>query len=275
MWKSKKAQAGLGDTLSNILQTMPRPLLLVIFLVFLLLFTAVFSYILNFVGVHCNSEDKVYTIPVYDLIINLELTFKRPATDELSGYAVKPETTTVWFVPKCVTKLNDTFYFDGAYCTQCESAWIVPPSSGYGLPDYSARKVCLGNVTYNPTKGWLKKMLCANADGSGTIGCDVPIGYYFDSSNGYFIPIGNSTSNYLTVAQMWDRKLEDLGGSLLYTSEIANEKAYNKAFKLTCHNLKPTLKFYGIPLFDYKMWLLLLVIGLLITALVAIGQMDK
>lgn len=262
MLKGKKAQAGIGEHIGNILQTIPKPLKTAIFLMLLLIFAAIFGYILNVFGVHCNSEDTVYTIPVYNLYGNIELIVKRPALEEIRSGALQPESITSILTMKCVHYTNSTYYFEGAYCTNCN--WTVLDNI------FSETKVCEGDVYPYPDKGWFKTWICESQG----LGCDVPENFFFNQSSGYLQLTDPNLENVTTASDMWNDKLVNNGGRELYLSTDTDTKAYDKAFRLTCEDLSPTLKFYGIPMFDFRIWLFLIVIGVFIAVLLKIHSME-
>ncbi len=263
---NKKGQAGIGENIGNILQTMPKQLKIGLFLLFLLLFAVVFSYILNMFGVHCSSEDEVYTVPMYDAVRNLNLMFNRPSYAEISSEVV-PSPKIFLLIDKCIHKsTNGTCYYDGGYCTECTETTISD------IGGYKTETYCGSDVYRVDNKGFFKKWICEGRE----LGCEPPIGFYFNQTLcGYVCMSDNETCTGLNVGQIWDIKLNDLGGRKIYENDESTGRAYDDAFRLSCIELRPTFKFFGIPIFDFRIWIVLLLVSVFGMFVLKLHEMDK
>jgi hypothetical protein len=87
--------------------------------------------------------------------------------------------------------------------------------------------------------------------------------YYFNSSDGYYHPLNEETHNLSTVGDQWNNLLNELGAQKYYSPAELESRSYQNVFRLSCNNLIPTLNFFGIPVFDYKIWLFLMLISIM------------
>ena len=60
-----------------------------------------------------------------------------------------------------------------------------------------------------------------------------------------------------------DQRLKRAGAELIY-NDVSNDNSYNRFVYLKCTNkFKPRITFFGLDIFDYKIWLLLYVVFLI------------
>jgi len=260
---NKKAQLSGGiqsilHMLSSFISTLPPLGKIAMFLLFLSIFSFVFSLLFGLLGYHCDAQNNLYKTGFTSIITNLQLIAEKPAPEEVSSITFPSRTENNPLVTsRCVIEHNNTYYFNGAYCTDCNYTKKV--IDGFEM------KLCVGDVYRIPdrNKSFLKKLLCQDDGGFGS--CDIPVYYFFNSTIGRYQCLNTTYCGNITVGAYWTAKLKEK--AQLVKQDATIKKSYSKAFTVTCKDLTPTFRFYGIPIFDYKLWLFMILLSALIVSL--------
>ena len=259
----------------------PRPLQIFIFLLFLLFFGSLISFTLQIAGVHCNGDKQVVKIDFLDIGTNVALLWedqKRYFTEEtLSICDAHPE--------KCGNE-KDCYFFaeelDNGYYQECN---LTNSSANckYLLKDGNChtcdnQEICFQDRIVLFFCGSWENVCLDDAYPSGETtaydsltgcgsSCYVPDNYLWNSTSGQY-ECNNQTYcgvNATAISNpVIDQKLLKANAQLLYptTTKMRN---YKSLVYLKCNNdYKPRLTFYGIDLFDYKIWLFFIVIYVLV-----------
>lgn len=153
-----------------------------------------------------------------------------------------------------------TKHYNWQQCVRCEGD--VNYSIVHGILGMSENEwLCFGDAYRldEDEMGWFQKMVC-NPDSR----CMPPLHFYYEYDTGTFDCIdleycSQNNSNYTTTAVI-DEELKSAGAELRYKGET--DKSYKKAILFKCSkDLKPQITLFGIPIFDYKIWLFLMIIG--------------
>ena len=263
----------------------PKPLKIALFLVFLLLFTAIIPFMLHSFGIHCNSDGQTVKTSAFNVIDNIQIAFIDP-NEQINTSSYEPS---VQFAfgdsqfscrqPSCHNR-EDFFWFytmdecenetliypyvdDGGLLTDCIicdgdiNFSYIEGKFGYAKRDY----FCFGDAhrINRSDMGWLQKLLCKP-----TSVCMPPEHYYYDYSQGLYVceDLDVCGLNNTIIEYTIDSALRDAGGEVLYTE--SNEKSYQRAMSFKCDkNGNANFTFFGIPIFDYKIWLVLIVISVM------------
>jgi len=267
----------------------PRPVKIVMFLLFLLLFGAFIPFMLHTFGVHCNTDGEVVKTSSLDVLHNIQIAFIDP-TEQTNITSFYPEKIgldviedvvgTNCYFEVCHVEDNE-FYTSGQ--DECDNKTLIYPfldkkwswercitcdgdvNFSYIYRDFigavNRDYYCFGDayaIDYDEM-GWIQKLVCKPNSR-----CMPPEHYYYDYSSGLFtcqdldICGVNATNNSITYRL--DDYLKSAGAELMYGEESNND--YKRLLYFKCSkDANPNLTLYGIPIFDYKIWLVLMVIA--------------
>jgi hypothetical protein len=267
--------------LQSFLQSIPKSVKYILFLVFILIILAILPFFLHIFGYHCNSEKQIIKTSIAEFNTNLKLaTTSGEEFINLSEY--NPSTSIISV--DCMYEINYTGSGDKyeecfSYSTNCiyvlryspklfstlgrciscvnRSYLYITSKAGTNLNGY----YCLGDAyrlnESDMDEGWFQDT--CNSD------CVMPEGYYYRSSTGTFVcsdftVCGNATQ---TAKKVLDVLLDQADGKRYYPL-VVNDKDYNSAVKLKCdNNYDPQITVFGVPLFDYRLWILLYMVGIM------------
>lgn len=253
--KSKKGQIPTTDIIGSIvngirsfiswfLQVTPKPLLFLFFLVFILLLgNFLMPLIVNGMGYHCDTNYNVWKVTGLEIFTNFDLLRNKPNYDE-------PDIVEVPFI--CFSSTGARTI---SYCTNCT---YDPDSNGgcltdgYRLEEYSG----IGKTFYCE---WL--------------GCSPEQGYFFDTSANVFICYEDYCIN--KTLEDYNNRLYSIEGAIpVYQDQLNNNSVYNMIqFKCQENNpLNIRLTFFGIDVFDYRVWVALALIFALIWVMVNVKK---
>ena len=93
--RNKKGQTvdilgGIQRAIGWLFQTAPKPLLYLIFLLFLVVFSSLFSFVLNTTGQFCDTQGNEYSTGGIRVFTNLKLLSSMPNNDELNNEEIDP-----------------------------------------------------------------------------------------------------------------------------------------------------------------------------------------
>lgn len=274
-------------------QILPKSLKYLLFLVFIIAALAVLPFIFHMMGVHCDSNKVVQKTSFFDFGGNFDLALMSdedyynssnyiPATQFtiISGdlrlscaplirfdhssifgdfYVTCDNNDTLYNNTDCfyalrIHRWKELFFPSTPKCFVCDNIVDV---TFYSLSPFDEDavngKYCFSDAYPN------------NASGCGDVeNCEMPLGYKFNQATGKFICYDNSIcgTNATEITYSIDVKLKSMGAEALYSE--SDDEGYSNALRFQCdNNLNPQLALYRIPLFDYKIWLGLMVLGAL------------
>jgi hypothetical protein len=259
----------------------PRPVKIIIFLLFLLFFGGLISFFLHITGIHCNSNLEVVKTPITDLNTNVRILFLTKE-DIVTGatvsicdahpdkcgeekdcyffarrqndsgfYEVCNETSTD---PNCKYLMKEGLCFN---CTEREICFNPVGAFWFFNGFCTWHSVCIDDAYYTELGSGIG---CRNADD-----CSVPRGYMWNSTDGLYYCIDDDICgvNATQSRPIVDEYLLRSGADLVY-SDSTDTRSYTKAIRIKCDkNLNPDLTFFGIPLFDYRIWLVIIIIAVM------------
>lgn len=258
----------------------PKPLLYIIFLALILLFGSMIPFMLHIFGVHCDSNAEV--LKTSPLMITKNFKIAIIDADELynsSSYVPdEPNFATSCRKPSCF--VDGEYYWESE--SECDNQTIIYPFLTTRLLS-SRCSICQGGVNSTLIRGtggnsqsfylcfgdaypipkedmnWYQSWTCDEDR------CSPPVNYYYEYDTGTYdcSNLDVCGLNATETTYQIDEELASAGAELMYPFE--NRKDYRTFMYFKCDKqLKPQLTLYGIPLFDYKIWLILTVIGILL-----------
>jgi len=252
----------------------PKPLKFILFLVMLLFFASLIPYFLQLTGIHCNTDKQVMKIGVFSLVKNYDILNTKdevftgetlqfedvhPRTDPNTCYFYMKEKEDLTYEECIVNQTNTTgcnYYYKDALNFNC-----------------AVEKACFKAFFFCTWYDVCKGDAIASEDGLSewfvhhpevpfedeldlpSLECYIPRGYVWSYSLGYYSCYndsicGNGTQAYSII----DEKLTQAGAEFYY--QDGNENSYKNFIQFKCDSrLNPQLTIYGIPLFDYRVWL--------------------
>ena len=226
---------GIRSAISWFFTTIPKPLLAIIFLFFILLIgNFLIPAMANTFGYHCDSNGQVWKVSGLAVFDNLDLLRHKPEYSEGDLQAVP----FMCFAKQTARHLS--------YCSNCtfnSTAYGSCQTDGYRLDDYSG----------------FKNFYC------NTLGCAPPIDYFLDISAEAFRCDASWCIN-ATLDAYNSNIYQTEGASPVYQNIGANRTAegaiYFKCKEENPLNIRLTL--FGIDMFDYRVWVALFMIGIIL-----------
>jgi hypothetical protein len=239
------------------------------------------------IGLHCNSEKVMMKTSFFSFSDNYEIsTFTSEDLYNTSNF--KPIVSAVINNEDCSFAVNLTSYTGNDIYDPCFSynaddcvyiLKILNFKGWFGKTPYCSICDDQRQVYFNALNPFSNnKYIYANgqycfsvayANGADNCPrleqCDIPTGYKFNNLTGNFecfltsLCGGNSTEIMFDV----DMKLNSMGAKPLYSN--IDSKDYKNAVGFRCDsNLNPQISVFRIPIFDYRLWLFIYLLGFLI-----------
>ena len=266
-----------GDIIKIGFSTIPRPIKFILFL-FLLLFVGILLQLtLSMMGIYCDSANNPVKLHG-GFIKNLQLADEIPNTEFLNLEAEEQAEFGISYfsnlITKCSKKISygiiqyedgteeaftDTNFFDGTFCTNCESVTIIEQLANGDV--FDTHNFCTDDVIRvdREDKSVWQKMFCGGVFG----GCEPPEHYFWSQNLDNFL-CADETCEGITLGDKWDAKLQEAEATYLYPEGYLDDTTYTKFVGIICTDIKPNLTIYGIPVFDYKIWVLLMLVAILV-----------
>jgi len=283
--------SGIRWFIDFFLNKAPKPIKILIFLIFVLVFFSFIPVFLQMAGIHCTSGLKPVKVSPFKITQNFRLMMldkdnvfnQSEFTPEGVGRILDiPTASCVWDV----CELDGTYYWMSEEecenenatekhlyqmagsifgyqfsCATCNGTFnetfFVRGSIGTSK---TLTYVCDGDAyrIEQDDMNWYQKTTCDPNDR-----CMPPVGYYFKSDSGkytcYDLNICGDNITTETVEPAIDIELRDADAQLIYGD--FGESDYRRLLTFKCDKeLSPQLTIFGIPLFDYKIWVMLLLI---------------
>jgi len=246
---SKKGQIPTTDILTNIINgirsfiswfiaVIPKPLLAVIFL-FFILFLANFTIPLfsNALGYHCDTNGQVWKVSEAQILTNFDLYRHKPDL-EAPNYVDIP----------LLCGGSGRTATPVATCSNCSLN-----NTEFGRP------TCAGDGYRLDNYGFFLNLEC------NWIGCAPEVDYFYNYSEDRFQCFADWCINR-TLNDYNNALYESEGATPIYMDEGDN-RSVTQMIYFKCQNENPTnirLTLFGIDIFNYKIWVALLVIGALL-----------
>jgi len=266
--------SGAGSLLRSFFEILPKPIKFLLYLLLLLLIGAFLQASLQVFGIYCDSANNPVHLGL-NVFSNIGLMDEVPPP-ELIGKEVIDTANLQRGVAECticfeageVTIIHEEFteltttrtcFYKDAGCVTCAETIDLDPT-GFTLTG-NLKNYCLGDAfrKEQEDKSLLSKWLCG-AEYFGR--CEPPEHYYYDSAVDLYV-CADETCAGITAGQIWDEKLINKGATYLYPEGTTTGTSYTKFIGVTCQDIKPVVGIYGIPIFDYKLWIFLMLIFLL------------
>jgi len=245
---------------------------------------ALMPFLLHLLGFHCDSGKNIRSTSVFDFLSNIQLSYINPT--EIYNESNYRARNSLPLLPDldCVHYLYETHNDFYNKCTEpnasCFYGVEYEPNFWSNKPrcidcaDYGERTLlglggsinvylCKSNATrkIGLEDNWWTSWSCGSS-------CIPPTGYMFSNITGNFVCINNSICGGTVINNNYkykiDIKLDEMGAERLYPTALS-DKDYKSAVKLSCSNdFKPQITVFKIPIFDYKIWLFMFVLGFLI-----------
>ncbi len=234
----------IRSIISWFLAVTPKPMLMLIFLFMLVGLGSFFiPLFLNGLGYHCDTNGVVWKIGGTQFLVTFDLLRNKPEFDQ--GIYMKIPTMVCGGSGKYPNPIM-------AICTDC------PKSNINGTFEY-----CSGDGQRLNNTWWqfYNQLACEWQQ------CGPPENYFYNFTEDKYQCDDTSCINESLAA--YNQKLySTIGAFPVYTFEDEDKYNYLKLVYLKCQTNNPTnirLTFFGIDVFDYKLWLLLLLVGTLLT----------
>jgi hypothetical protein len=226
---------GIRSFISWFFSVAPKPLLYFFFLMFLILMgNFLIPLISNAFGYHCDGSGTVWKTETFDFISNLDLLRHKPDLEN-EIYRDLPFMCDIrpQFMVKCTNcSYNGTGLFESQYCV----------TTGYPLAEYTS---------------FTKKLIC------NTYGCKPPKGYVYNYTIDKFQCVEDFCVN--ETLNDYNQKIYKIEGAVpVYYDSYGNFSAQNVIY-FKCKANNPTnirLTFFGLDIFDYRIWLMFILIGM-------------
>jgi hypothetical protein len=259
----------------------PKPVLIVIFLLFIATIGLLMNALLQVGGIHCNNANKVVKTSILDFWGNVDILqashsiLNAESYDFIELFPAMDENDVIFYGG--LNSTNGLYYQCGENDTGC--TYLLKKGGCYNCTHknvciaenawFCARRLdlCLGDAYYSPN---LLPFACSWDYAK------IPLHYYFNSSGGTYdcadIDYCGPGANKTATSQL-DDLLKSKKATLYYAGEEDND--ISRMVGLSCSDYQPQITFYKIPLLDYRIWVLLILIFSMFTFLTYLRQQQK
>jgi hypothetical protein len=262
----------------------PKPILFLIFLLFITIVGLLVSGMMHLVGIHCTSAKEVVKTDTMDFFNNARVIFasqdllSQPSYN-LSDIYPKLSYDDVIFYGKLNSSLglwvacgeNDTgctYHLKHGACYNCTYADKCIAKTLFICGEYI--QICTGDA-YAWQRGSLQSKALCLFDYA-----PVPFNYAFNSTTGLYNCIASDYcgANATLIANtQLDDLLNSMGETAYYGTEATTH--INRMVGIKCSGVQPTISFFGLEVLNFKVWVLMTVIYVLFIMLTQIGQQDR
>ena len=282
---------GIRWLINSFVDNAPKPLKIILFLFMLVGLVALVPFFLHVTGFHCNTDGEVIQLSPLKVATNVRIGLM-DAGELINSSSYIPDPSEHNFIPvfscrKPVCLVNGTYYWDSS--VYCDGQTIIYPYLTT-LAEWSRCSVCDGEVNYTQVRGqiaddsfylchgdayhinesdmnWYQSWTCDEGDR-----CFPPNHYYYEYDTGTYdcIDLNICGENQTIITSKGDDLLEEKGGEKLYETPSSGD--YRSFIRLRCDkDVKPEITIYGglgkdkrgFPIFDYKIWLFIIIIFIL------------
>lgn len=271
--------SGIQKIIDWIINSAPRPLQLIIFLFLLVGLSFAMGFFINVTGNFCDTQGNLYQTGTFSIITNTELLIRMPSNQEINEieeidvenyqetlFECGVFLSGLYYVQENGSRepLEEDYYFkDSGRCTKCEDVRKVFGKEGILV----TQKYCADDILYPKEYEELSilgKWTCGKTLGA----CSIPEGYYYSRTTNSFIcyeELCKITNETNTFGKLWNNQLKQTGAKIITRDEI-NERDYRNVVRVDCDmaDIHPKLKFFSIELFNYKLWVIIGLLALVI-----------
>lgn len=268
----------IGNFFQGIMHVIPKPLLFLIFLFIIILLAQLLTFIFNIIGIYCTSGDIPVTIG-FNPLKTAELIGEIPQAEDLGKEILDPNAIQSITVEYCTWKTNGLYtiiYDNGTETNSSVDRWLYNGRGGcvdctlakIDTHDLSTpEKWCITDAHIKPEneRGTLAKWFC----GAKNFGrCEPPMHYYWQSTTGNYVCEDQSCVG-ITAGIYWDNILQQNGATALYTNALGEtiDTSHKSLVSIQCKDVRPKLTIYGIDIFNFEYWIILMLIGIMFWAL--------
>jgi len=269
----------------------PKPLKYLFFLLLLVGIVSLIPFLLHLMGFHCNSDLNVVQTSPLKIISNIKLAFMGEG-EIINTSSYIPDTLTsqsefVGLISIPIASCRYVICQNGSYFyweneNECDGASLMNPYNTVQAT-WSRCSTCSGDINETFIRGtfgasettylcfgdaqrinesdmsWYQKWVCDEDR------CIPPSHYYYEYDTGTYdcLDLDICGENYTTVLSTVDDTIDEAEGQLLY-SENDDKNSIKRIAEIVCNEeMTPTLTFYSIPIFDYRIWVFLFIIIIL------------
>lgn len=273
---------GIRWIISEFLDKAPKPLKFLIFMLFLTGLASLIPFFMHIIGFHCNTDLDVVKTSTFKFSSNIKLAFVGE-DDVINSSSYNPEPLTIIGLAVESCKRTICFHNGDAYYaieSECDNETTLYPfaldSSDYGwvrcadcelgyfnetfirgtFGASETKNLCFGDA-YATDMNWLQEQLCDPEDR-----CLPPENYYYEYDTGTYDcdNLDVCGLNNSVITSEVDTLLLNADGYKFY--DDPDPKNYKNMAMLKCDtSLRPNLTFFGIPVFDYRLWLMIAIIS--------------
>ncbi|MCJ7816904.1 MAG: hypothetical protein MUP55_03540 [Candidatus Aenigmarchaeota archaeon] len=285
----------------------PKPVLFAFFLLLLFVFSAFISFTIHLFGVHCTSTGDAVKVSLLNIGTNIQLAFigaNEPLNQ--SGYTPEPITSDVPVIglvgkEVCFRSIcfhNGYYYWQSE--SECDNETIIYPYKTregiWNLNRYWRCSDCVGEVNSTLIRGTLgvsetvdlcfgnsypipyedknfyQRHFCEPSSQ-----CAPPDDYYYDYLQNKYICdndalCGVNLTNRTVIMTNADHILKGAHAELIYSPTMTKQDIKGAILFMCDREGNPIMTFFKIPIFDYRIWLLLALIFIMIITLTHMGQ---
>ena len=252
--------AFISDSVKNALDIIPRQLKFILFLFLITIIGgALLPIFLNFMGVFCiNDVQATGSVlhPVNNLNTFLAVMELREEDINSTGY--------LDVELNCVKLINNFTYYDGGYCTNCTRINNTNPAydSEYGGNNLGR----CGDDAYRiaeVNKSWGQKAFCESLGVESWIatGCEPPLNYRYDYTIEKYLCLDNTVCGNETPQMRIINDLRVKGYDIKPINSTDDTPGWLPV--VSCVKQKPRITLFGLDIFDIKVWLFFIFLGLL------------
>jgi hypothetical protein len=272
---------GIDTFISNV----PRPIQIGFFLLLLLVGANLISMTFHVFGIHCNTNKEVVKTDFMEVSNNFKIMYIT-GTDALFGsnkslesankiisiiqdpddacYLIMKQVGSEYVICPNITDTACKYYYKEDTCANCSTTadvgWVY---SDKALLNYIyAGDVCSSDAYYDPDVSRFRRLVSCEPS------CQIPAYYKFNFDTGKLdcTDIDRCGINGSQITYELDRLLEESDATLYYQP---SDEDINSFIGFKCSNdYNPRVAlFKKLDIFDFKIWLLLIVLGVMITSL--------
>lgn len=255
----------------------PRPVQILVFLLLIVSFGFIVSFTMHLLGIHCTSAKEVVSTSWNDFGVNLGIigltdeeiligdnksicdAHHDLCSDEHKCFVYANQVDVDEWSECNSTDTGCKYLYKYGNCFNCTTQELCFERRIFGVCDWD--EYCVTDVLGNNFgEGFLFNGCFANRWDAQD--CNIPDGYFWNVTTGAYFCTDDDIcgTNATKSLPLLDQKLEVANAQLFYPPNVDSE-SYKKVVSITCdNNFNPQLAFFSIPLFNYEIWLLLIVI---------------
>jgi len=256
----------------------PKSVKFIIFLLLILLFGSTINLFVQLSGIHCNEVKEPVKVTALNFLTNIDII--RTSNALISGQIVEfSEVHPDKREESCFIHAYEdidgkyTLCIEGNESIDCKYYYqntinqfncftkTIHVNDVFEFFGLLSPEVCIDDAYENPDYE------ISSGDSLLMIECNIPNGYFWSVVDGYYYCYDNSTCGNSTIGTtMLKEKLDDAGAEPLYKTK--NEDDIENLIQISCNTeYKPKITFLKIDIFNYKIWVLLMVISVLVVLL--------